>query len=217
MRAWLCSFGANLRGSRVAYLCGPASIDWRQSANGVQDADMPIELAEGDLTRETTDAIVNAANSSLLGGGGVDGAIHRAGGPRILEACREIRARRGELPPGEAVATTGGALAARYVIHTVGPIWRGGGANEPEILASAYRSSMQVAEELALSSVAFPSISTGAYGYPVERAAPIAIETVRDALSRATRVTLVRFVLFDAQTLAAYEQAIRVSRRAGRS
>src|SRR5690242_16481289 len=106
---------------------------------------MPIELAQGDLTRETTDAIVNAANSSLLGGGGVDGAIHRAGGPRILEACREIRARRGQLPPGEAVATTGGALAARYVIHTVGPVWQGGAAGEPAILASAYRSSMQLA------------------------------------------------------------------------
>jgi len=169
---------------------------------------MPIELVRGDITREATDAIVNAANSSLLGGGGVDGAIHRAGGPQILDECRAIRARRGPLPAGEAVATSGGRLAARWVIHTVGPVWHGGGAGEAATLASAYRSSMQVAEELGIASVAFPSISTGAYGYPVELAAPIALAAVEQALTRAQSMKRVRFVLFDEATLEAYRQAL---------
>src|SRR6185369_3871748 len=129
---------------------------------------MILEAVQGDITRQAgVDAIVNAANSSLLGGGGVDGAIHRAGGPEILEQCRAIRARQGSLPAGEAVYTTGGRLAAKYVIHTVGPVWTGGDAGEPETLARAYRSSLRVAEELGLTSVAFPSISTGAYRFPL--------------------------------------------------
>lgn len=171
---------------------------------------MGIELVQGDLTREQVDAIVNAANSSLLGGGGVDGAIHRAGGPDILEECRAIRARLpGGLPAGDAVATTGGRLAAKYVIHTVGPIWSGGDEGEPETLARAYRSSLRVAEELKLTSVAFPSISTGAYRFPLELAAPIALEAVEASLAGARSVTLVRFVLYDERTLAAYQAATR--------
>ena len=164
-----------------------------------------IELVRGDLTKERVDAIVNAANSSLLGGGGVDGAIHRAGGPAILEACRAIRARRGPLPTGQAVSTVAGELPAKYVIHTVGPVWQGGARGEADLLASAYRSSFTVAEELGVTSLAFPSISTGAYGYPVELAAPVAIAAVREALARASSVRLVRFVLFDEATLAAYQ------------
>jgi O-acetyl-ADP-ribose deacetylase len=167
-----------------------------------------IELVQGDITREQTDAIVNAANSSLLGGGGVDGAIHRAGGPAILAECRAARAALGgPLPPGRAVATTGGRLPARHVIHTVGPIYGDGRGGEPETLASCYRESLRIADELGLASVAFPSISTGAYGYPVREAARVALAAVKEALAGCRHVRTVRFVLFDAQTLAAYEDA----------
>jgi O-acetyl-ADP-ribose deacetylase len=166
-----------------------------------------LELARGDLTQERVDAIVNAANSGLLGGGGVDGAIHRAGGPAILEECRALRARLGPLPPGQAVLTTGGLLAARHVIHTVGPIWEGGGRGEPEVLARCYHSSLALAREHGLASVAFPSISTGAYGYPIEEAAPVALGAIRDALA-AGGVTLVRCVLFSAADLDAYRRAL---------
>ncbi|HEV7502152.1 MAG TPA: O-acetyl-ADP-ribose deacetylase [Vicinamibacteria bacterium] len=167
-----------------------------------------LEIARGDLTREKVAAIVNAANSSLLGGGGVDGAIHRAGGPRILEECRAIRARRGPLPPGEAVITTGGALPARRVIHTVGPVWQGGGAREPETLAACYRSSLSLAEEEGLESVAFPSISTGAFGYPIEEAAPVALRTIAEVLPGARHVRLVRCVLFSESDLETYARAL---------
>jgi O-acetyl-ADP-ribose deacetylase (regulator of RNase III) len=167
-----------------------------------------LEIARGDLTRERVAAIVNAANSSLLGGGGVDGAIHRAGGPAILEECRAIRARRGPLPPGEAVITTGGALPARRVIHTVGPIWHGGHSGEAETLAACYRSSLALAEQEGLSSVAFPSISTGAFGYPIEEAAPVALRAVADVLRGAHHVRLVRCVLFSESDLDAYERAL---------
>ena len=152
--------------------------------------------------------IVNAANSSLMGGGGVDGAIHRAGGPAILEECRRIREQRGPLPPGEAVLTGGGRLRARHVIHTVGPIWRGGASGEPETLARCYASSLALAAAHALHSVAFPSISTGAFGYPVERAAAVALRAVRDTLAGGSSVTLVRFVLWGDEDLAAYEAAL---------
>ncbi len=157
-----------------------------------------LEFTSGDITRQTTDAIVNAANSSLLGGGGVDGAIHAAGGPAILEACRRIRQERYPqgLPTGQAVATTGGQLAAKYVIHTVGPIWGGGTQGEAEKLASCYRESVRVADELKLSSIAFPSISTGAYGYPMDQAAAIVVRAAAEALQQAASVKLVRFVLF---------------------
>src|ERR1700692_3173623 len=150
-----------------------------------------------DITKETTEAIVNAANSSLLGGGGVDGAIHRAGGPSILQECRRIVSKIGTLPPGKAVITTGGRMQAKYVVHTVGPIYRGGRQHEAEILASCYRESIEVADDHGIRSLAFPSISTGAYGYPVHEAAVVAVKTVVDSLRDTTHVQLVRFVLFD--------------------
>jgi O-acetyl-ADP-ribose deacetylase len=155
-----------------------------------------------DITKETTEAIVNAANSSLLGGGGVDGAIHRAGGPSILADCRRIVAKIGTLPAGKAVITTGGRLAAKYVVHTVGPIYRGGKQrggkqSEAETLASCYRESIRVADDHGIHSLAFPAISTGAYGYPVHEAAMVAIKAVIDSLPGTTHVQLVRLVLFD--------------------
>ena len=164
-----------------------------------------LELVQGDITQQDTEAIVNAANPSLLGGGGVDGAIHRAGGPQILEECRKI----GGCPPGEARITTGGRLKAKYVIHTVGPIYRGGTKGEAEILASAYRSSLELASERGINSVAFPSISTGAYGYPIELAAPIALCTAMDYLQFHPDIELVRFVLFGRSAYEAYEETLR--------
>jgi O-acetyl-ADP-ribose deacetylase (regulator of RNase III) len=145
---------------------------------------MPIHVKTGDITKEKACAIVNAANSSLMGGGGVDGAIHRAGGPEILQECKEIRRTKypDGLPTGEAVATTAGKLPAKYVIHTVGPIWGRCGDRCDELLANAYRNSLRVAESLGCDSVVFPAISTGVYGFPKERAARIAYETVKDFL-----------------------------------
>ena len=164
-----------------------------------------IELVLGDITRQATDAIVNAANTTLLGGGGVDGAIHRAGGPAILEECRRI----GGCPTGDARVTTAGDLPARFVIHTVGPVYRDGRHGEPELLASAYRRSLEVAVEQVLRSVAFPSISTGAYRFPVSDAADIALGTVSSFLDERPGVLdLVRFVLFSAADLQAYRDAL---------
>ena len=160
-----------------------------------------------DITRETTDAIVNAANSSLMGGGGVDGAIHRGGGPAILEECRQIVRSIGRLPAGQAVITTGGRLPAKHVIHTVGPIYGDGTRAEAETLASCYRESLRIADQHGLKSVAFPSISTGAYGYPVDEAAKVAVSAVIEALRGAKHVVSVRFVLFDGGTLQAYLSA----------
>jgi len=160
-----------------------------------------------DITVETTDAIVNAANSSLLGGGGVDGAIHRAGGPAILAECRQIVSKIGRLAAGNAVMTTGGNLPAKYVIHTVGPIYHGGNHREGETLASCHRESIRLADEHQLKSLAFPAISTGAYAYPVAEAAPIAISAAVETLASTKHVTRCRFVLFDVSTLRAYEQA----------
>jgi O-acetyl-ADP-ribose deacetylase (regulator of RNase III) len=162
-----------------------------------------------DITAETTDAIVNAANSSLLGGGGVDGAIHRAGGPAILEECRQIVSKIGRLQAGNAVITTGGRLAARHVIHTVGPIYRGGERGEAVVLAGCHRESVRLADEHALSSLAFPAISTGAFGYPVTEAAPVAIAATLETIISAKHVTTCRFVLFDVATLRAYEHAVQ--------
>ena len=164
-----------------------------------------LELVEGDITRERVDAIVNAANNTLLGGGGVDGAIHRAGGPEILAACRKL----GGCATGDAKITTGGRLPARYVIHTVGPVYsREGAARAAELLASAYRRSLEVATENGLHSVAFPAISTGAYGYPPEKAAPVALRTVVEYLDAQAEdekgIGLVRFVLFGRQPLSVY-------------
>ena len=161
----------------------------------------------GDITRESCDAIVNAANSSLMGGGGVDGAIHRAGGPAILEACKVIVERQGRLPTGRAVATPGGHLAAKYVIHTVGPVWSGGDRNEAETLASCHQEAIRVADELRLESLAFPAISTGIYGYPVELASHVAVASAADALARAAHVREVKFVLFDGGALRHFREA----------
>ena len=163
-----------------------------------------IELVIGDITTQHVDAIVNAANPSLLGGGGVDGAIHRAGGPSILAECREL----GGCQPGDVKATGAGGLPARHVLHAVGPIWRGGKAGEEELLASCHRRAIELAAELGVRSVAFPAISTGAYGYPVELAAPVAIEATRRALDEHPEVDHARFVFRDEPTLAVYKQAL---------
>jgi O-acetyl-ADP-ribose deacetylase len=157
-----------------------------------------------DITKEITEAIVNAANSTLLGGGGVDGAIHRAGGPSIFKECQRIVAEIRQLPAGRAVMTTGGRLSAKYVIHTVGPVYSGGRRNEPATLASCYRESIKLADDHGVKSLAFPSISTGAYGYPIAEAAPTAVKTVLTSVASATHVQLIRFVLFDLATLNAY-------------
>ncbi len=162
-----------------------------------------------DITKETTDAIVNAANSSLLGGGGVDGAIHRAGGPSILEECRRIVAKIGSLSAGKAVITTGGRLPAKYVVHTVGPIYRGGRQGEAETLASCYCESIRVADDHGIQSLAFPSISTGAYGYPIPEAAEVAVRAVVEHLSGATHLDRIRFVLFSASDCSIYIRAAK--------
>jgi O-acetyl-ADP-ribose deacetylase (regulator of RNase III) len=181
-----------LGGGKIIELCGPA-----------------------DITKETTDAIVNAANSTLLGGGGVDGAIHRAGGPSILKECQRIVSEIGRLPAGRAVITTGGRLTAKYVIHTVGPVYSGGVRKEAATLASCYRETVKIADDHGVRSLAFPSISTGAYGYPSVEAAPIAISAVLSSLPAATHVHLARFVLFDTGTLSAYVRAAEDVHRSG--
>jgi O-acetyl-ADP-ribose deacetylase (regulator of RNase III) len=168
-----------------------------------------ITLVQGDITKQEVDAIVNAANSSLLGGGGVDGAIHRAGGPAILAESRLI----GGCETGDAKATTAGELPARHVIHTVGPVWRGGDQGEPELLASCHRRSLEVAAELDCRTVAFPAISTGVYGYPVEPAAEIALATTLAELERHPRIERVTFVLFSDEHLAAYRLKLSSSVR----
>jgi O-acetyl-ADP-ribose deacetylase (regulator of RNase III) len=163
-----------------------------------------LTLIQGDITRQDTDAIVNAANSSLMGGGGVDGAIHRAGGPAIVEECKKIVARQGRLPTGKAVITTGGDLKARHVIHTVGPIWHGGNRGEADLLASAYRESLTLAVTSSLKTISFPSISTGAYGYPVDSAAEVALQTVINFIKKEVPLQEVVFVLFDNRTCEVY-------------
>ena len=170
---------------------------------------MTIELTKGDITEMRVDAIVNAANSSLLGGGGVDGAIHRKGGKAILEECIQIRNRQGGCPAGEAVYTTAGNLPARYVIHTVGPVWNNGKSNEAVLLANCYRNSMQIADSLGAKTVAFPNISTGIYGYPKQEAAQVAIQTVRDCQNTGTSVEKVFFVCFDEVNYSVYEQMLQ--------
>ena len=164
-----------------------------------------LELTEGDITEQETDAIVNAANTSLLGGGGVDGAIHRAGGPKILEECRKL----GGCPTGEARITTGGNLKARYVIHTVGPIYHDGKRHEAELLANAYKNSLALASQHKLRSVAFPSISTGAYGYPMNEAAIIALKIIIDYFKTHTDIEQVRLVLFGLKAYQIYEKTLQ--------
>ena len=169
-----------------------------------------LSLTQGDITKEATDAIVNAANPGLMGGGGVDGAIHRAGGPVILEECKQIVAKQGRLPTGQAVITTGGNLKAKKVIHTVGPIWHDGSRNEARLLENAYYECLKVANDNKLASISFPSISTGAYGYPVSEAAKIAIRTVVSfTKEQATSIKEVVFVLFDSRTYERYCSALQ--------
>ena len=163
-----------------------------------------IEIARGDITKQEVDAIVNAANTTLLGGGGVDGAIHRAAGPKLLAECRTL----GGCKAGEAKITRGYRLPARFVIHTVGPIWRGGTHGEPETLANCYRNSLQVAVENGIKTIAFPAISCGAYGYPVEEAAQIAAKTTREFLAKADRLEKVIFVLWGEEIYEAYRQLL---------
>jgi O-acetyl-ADP-ribose deacetylase len=170
--------------------------------------DSRLVLVEGDITRQDTEAIVNAANTSLLGGGGVDGAIHRAGGPQILEECRSIRASQGGCPTGQAVVTGGGRLKARFVIHAVGPVWRGGGHGEDEALRSAYAASLARALAVGAESVSFPCISTGVYGFPIERAARIACDTVAAFVTEHRRPREVRFVVFSPEDYEVYSRVL---------
>lgn len=165
-------------------------------------------LLKGDITEEKTDAVVNAANSSLLGGGGVDGAIHRAGGPKILEECKEIRKRQGGCPTGEAVITSGGNLKAKYVIHTVGPIWRGGNQNEDNLLRNCYINSLKLAQKRNIKKISFPSISTGAYRFPIEKASKIALKTVIDFLQN-NEFEEIRFVLFCKEDYEVYNKILK--------
>jgi O-acetyl-ADP-ribose deacetylase (regulator of RNase III) len=183
------------------------SATWRDQARTFGR----ILLYRGDITRLDTDALVNAANSSLLGGGGVDGAIHRAGGPEILEACRRLRASHygSGLRTGQAVITTGGRLPARHVIHTVGPVWNGGHMQEPELLASCYQNSLQLAQQHGLASVAFPGISTGIYGFPKQQAAAIAVREVKQFLEQHEQPQQVVFVAFDEDSFRLYEQELQ--------
>jgi len=167
-----------------------------------------ISVIQGDITSLEIDAIVNAANTSLLGGGGVDGAIHRKGGPQILNECMAIRQQQGGCPVGEAVITSGGLLPAKYVIHTVGPVWNGGNNNEKELLASAYVNSLKIAEEKKFKSVAFPNISTGIYGFPKKPAAEIAIAAVSQFMKTAKSVKQVTFVCFDEENFKIYQQML---------
>ncbi len=168
-----------------------------------------IAILQGDITKLDVDAIVNAANSSLLGGGGVDGAIHRAGGPQILEECRQIRNKQGGCKTGEAVITGGGRLKAKYVIHTVGPVWNGGTKNEEQLLANAYWNSLQLAVANNINTIAFPNISTGIYGFPKGRAAEIAIDTVHRFLQQNESIKEVIFCCFDEENTTLYKQLLK--------
>ena len=167
-----------------------------------------IFLLQGDITKMEVDAIVNAANSSLMGGGGVDGAVHRAGGPAILEECREIVTRQGRCQTGQAVITTGGNLPAKFVIHTVGPVWQGGNNNEVKLLESAYVNSLKLALEKGVETIAFPNISTGIYGFPKEKATEIAVNTVTQFLSVNDQIRQVYFVCFDPENYQLYDRLL---------
>lgn len=168
-----------------------------------------IRLIQGDITVQRTAAVVNAANSSLLGGGGVDGAIHRAGGSQVLEECKKIRSEKGKCSAGEAVITSGGNLYANSVIHTVGPVWSGGNKNEQEVLARAYWNCLSLAKEKGIYSISFPSISTGAYGFPIEKASEIAVNTVRKFVEENSGIDEIQFVLFSGPDFKVYENAMQ--------
>ena len=186
--------------------CPFANFDGSKSYPPMKDK---IFLLQTDITRLEVDAIVNAANSSLLGGGGVDGAIHRAGGPAILDECRQIRARQGGCDTGQAVITTAGLLPAKFVIHTVGPVWNGGNHGEPELLAGCYRNSLQLAVGHGIKTIAFPNISTGIYGFPKRRAAEIAIATVQQFLQSNDSIREVIFCCFDEENTNLYQQLLK--------
>ena len=173
-----------------------------------------IEIISGDITKVRVDAIVNAANSSLMGGGGVDGAIHRAGGPAIVDECRKIVARQGGCPAGQAVITTAGKLPARFVIHTVGPVWTGGDNNERKLLADCYRNSLMLAVENGCKSVAFPNISTGVYGFPKDEAAKISVKTVIDYLLKTNKIDKVYFVCYDEENEVLVREQVRKLKQA---
>ncbi len=175
-------------------------------ASGLKVGRTRVEIVRGDITKEDTDAIVNAANSGLMGGGGVDGAIHRAGGPEILKECKEIVKKQGRLPPGEAVITTAGKMPARHVIHTVGPIYSGS-TDDPVTLASCFTESLKAADANGLKSVSFPAISCGVYGYPLDEAATVALGAVAEYARGKTGVEIVRFVLFDERAYEAFAKA----------
>ncbi len=196
------------RASLPLSLAGMSDLNEREcpelSGRGGEEVAARLEAVLGDITQQEVDAIVNAANTTLLGGGGVDGAIHRAAGPELLEECRKL----GGCPTGDARATRGYRLPARWVIHAVGPVWRGGSQGEPELLASCYRRSLETAEELCARSVAFPAISTGAYGYPLHPATEIAVRVCHEWTSQRDSVDLVRFCCFDQKTLSVYEEVL---------
>lgn len=170
--------------------------------------DKRVSVRQGDITKMEVDAIVNAANSSLMGGGGVDGAIHRAGGSAILDECRLIVARQGRCPTGHAVITSGGNLPAKFVIHTVGPVWYGGNNSEADLLADAYRNSLKLAVEKGIKSIAFPNISTGVYSFPKQKAAVIATQTVFEFLAEDTQIEQIYFVCFDLENYVMYNQLL---------
>jgi O-acetyl-ADP-ribose deacetylase len=170
----------------------------------IKPSENRISIIKGDITKIDADAIVNAANSSLLGGSGVDGAIHKAGGKQILEACMDIRNKQGKCKPGNAVITIGGLLKAKYVIHTVGPVWNGGNNDEEKLLSNCYLNSLKVAEENNIKTIAFPNISTGIYGFPKERAAEIALTTVKNYISENESIEKVIFVCFDEENFNLY-------------
>jgi O-acetyl-ADP-ribose deacetylase (regulator of RNase III) len=188
----------------------PGDRSYTVSVRVGDPGEVRVEL--GDITESRYDAIVNAANSDLLPGGGVCGAIHRAGGPAVTEECRRIRSERGPLLPGQAVATTAGMLSAKYVIHTVGPIWRGGNHGEAEVLSSCYRESIRVADDLGLHNMAFPAISTGIFGYPAEKAAWVAIPCAIEQLRTAKWVVYISMMMFDKSTLDAFAAAAMAQR-----
>ncbi len=165
-----------------------------------------IEIIQGDITKLSVDAIVNAANSSLMGGGGVDGAIHRAGGPQLLEECKKIIAKQGSCRTGEAVITTGGKLPAKFVIHTVGPVWHGGQSNEAEKLAACYTNSLTIASNHTMQTIAFPNISTGIYGYPKKQAAEIALRSIYQFLKAKTSLQTIFIVCFDDENFEIYKR-----------